>query len=138
MNLWPIYQKNVFVASCSIGVGLALSMLTICPFAYLLGNFVGSFVGSFAYIAVDKAFISFAVYSGWTFFGVVKQDYILPDNVLKELGIDLFDYENMFFDEYRFDKFNFDELSLDEYIPDFISIIRRGVIGIHQIGYVEN
>lgn len=71
-------------------------MITICPFAYLLGNFVGSFVGSFAYIAVDKAFISFAVYSGWTFFGVVKQNYILPDNVIEELGIDLFDYEKMF------------------------------------------
>lgn len=131
-------SKNIFVSSCGIGVGFALSMITICPFAYLLGNFVGSFVGSFAYIAVDKAFISFAVYSGWTFFGVVKQNYILPDNVIEELGIDLFDYEKMFFEEYQFDKFNFEELSLDEYIPDFISIIRRGVIGIHQVGYVEN
>lgn len=72
------------------------------------------------------------------FLGVVKQNYILPDNVIEELGIDLFDYEKMFFDEYQFDKFNFEELSLDEYIPDFISIIRRGVIGIHQVGYVEN
>lgn len=131
-------SKNVFVASCGIGIGLALSMLAICPFAYLLGNFVGSFVGSFAYIAVDKAFMSFAVYSGWTFFGVVQQDYVLPDNVFEELGIDLFDYENMFFDEFQFDRFNFDESSLDEYVPDFISIIRRGVIGIHQVGYIEN
>ena len=131
-------SKNIFVVSCGIGLGCALSMMTICPFAYLLGNFVGSFVGSFAYIAVDKAIMSFAIYSGWTIFGVVKQDYVLPNNVLKELGVDFFDYEKEYFDEYQFDEFKFDEFDFDEYTPNFISIIRRGVIGIHQVGYIED
>lgn len=132
-------SKNIFVAACGIGLGTALSfMLPLCSFAYMLGNFVGSFIGSFAYIAVDSAFMSFAVYSGWTFFGVVKQNYVLPNKVLQELGVDIFDYEKAFYQEYTFDEFQFDEFSFEEYTPNFISIIRRGVIGIHQVGYIEN
>lgn len=131
-------SKNIFVTSCGIGLGAAMGgMLPMCPFAYMLGNFVGSFVGSFAYIAVDNAFMSFAVNSGWTFFGVVKQDYELPDYILKEIGIDVFDYEKYIIDEFQFDSFQFDEFHFDEYSPDFISIIRRGVIGVHQVGYIE-
>lgn len=131
-------SKNILVVSCGIGLGCTLSMLTLCPFAYMLGNFVGSFVGSFAYIAVDKVFMSFAVYSGWTFFGIVKQDYVLPDNVFQELGIDFFDYEKVYYNKFKFDEFEYDTFFLDEYTPNFISIIRRGVIGVHQVGYIEN
>lgn len=134
-------SKNVFVASCGIGLGsAAAAMLSAIPpampFAYMLGNFVGSFVGSFAYIAIDKAFISFAVYSGWTFFNVVKQDYELPQNVLEEIGVDVFKYEQYYPDYYKFDEFLPDEFSLNEYRPDFISIVKRGVIGVRQIGYI--
>ena len=130
-------SKNIFVTSCGIGLGTAMGMLTMCPFAYMLGNFVGSFVGSFAYFAVDNAFMSFAVNSGWTFFGIVKQDYELPDHILREIGIDVFDYDKFTINEFSFDIFKFDEFQIDEYTPDFISFIRRGVIGVHQIGYIE-
>lgn len=131
-------SKNLFVASCGIGLGTAVAMLTACPFAYMLGNFVGSMVGSFAYVAIDDAFMSFAVYSGWTFFGVVKQDYKLPEHILKEIGIDIFEYEEMFIEKFQPDEFSFDEFQFDEYQPNFISIIRRGVIGVHQVGYIED
>lgn len=131
-------SKNVFVASCGIGLAIATAaMLPTIPFAYMLGNFVGSMVGSFAYIAIDNAFMSFAVYSGWTFFGLVKQDYALPEHVLKEIGVDLFTFEEMFVDEFQPDEYQPDEFEIDEYHPDFISIIRRGVIGVHQVGYTE-
>ena len=83
-------SKNVFVTSCGIGLGaLAQTLIPAMPFAYMLGNFVGSFVGSFAYVACDSAFMSFATYSGWTFFGLVDQDYVLPDEVIREIGIDV-------------------------------------------------
>lgn len=129
-------SKNVFVVSCGIGLGTAITMLTACPFAYLLGNFVGSFIGSFAYIAVDNAFMSFAISSGWTFFGIVDQNYELPDQILDEMGVDIFDYEDFVVDDFSFDTYDFSDFSFDKYTPDFISIIRRGVIGVHQIGYI--
>lgn len=129
-------SKNVFVVSCGIGLGaLTQLMMPMVPFAYMLGNFVGSFIGSFAYIAIDSAFMSFAIYSGWTFFGVVKQDYVLPDEVLHEIGVDVFEYDKFEYDSFKFDEFEPDYFSFDEFQPDFISFLRRDVIGVHQIGY---
>lgn len=130
-------SRNIFVTSCALGLGsLTQIFLPMIPGAYLLGNFVGSFVGSFAYVAVDKAVISFCVESGWTLFGLVKQDYCLPDEIIKQLGFDIYEVDEFDIDEYEADEFSFDEFELDEYNGDFIKVLRRGVIGVHQIGYV--
>ncbi len=130
-------SRNIFVTSCALGLGgLTQLCLPMIPGAYLLGNFVGSFVGSFAFIAVDKAVISFCIESGWTLFGLVKQDYHLPDEIIKQLGFDIFEVDEFDVDEYETDEFSFDEFKLDKYEGDFIQILRRGVIGVHQIGYI--
>lgn len=124
-------SRNLFVTGCALGFGtLTQVMLPAIPGAYLLGNFVGSFVGSFAYIAWDHAFMSFCVETGFTMFGLVKQDYTLPDSVLKEIGIDIFEFDQYLIDEYKIDEFH-----IDEYEGDFITVLRRGVIGVHQVGY---
>lgn len=130
-------SKNVFVTSCGIGLGaLAQALMPAMPFAYMLGNFVGSFVGSFAYVACDSAFMSFATYSGWTFFGLVDQNYVLPDEVVREIGIDVFEYDKYYFDNYQMDIYEPDYFSFDEYKPHFIKLLRRGVIGVHQVGFI--
>lgn len=130
-------SKNVFVTSCGIGLGaLVQTLIPAMPFAYMLGNFVGSFVGSFAYVACDSAFMSFATYSGWTFFGLVDQDYVLPDEVVREIGIDVFDYDKFYFDSYQIDEYKPDYFDFDEYTPHFIKLLRRGVIGVHQVGFI--
>ncbi len=130
--------RNIMVTSIALGLGsLTQLFLPMIPGAYLLGNFVGSFVGSFAYIAADKACMSFCIESGWTLFGLVKQDYQLPDEVIKELGFDLAEVDEFNVNEYSYDEYVLDEYSIDEYDADFIHIIRRGVIGVHQIGYIN-
>lgn len=130
-------SKNIFVTSCALGLGsLTQILLPLLPGAYLLGNFVGSFVGSFAYVATDNAIMSFCIESGWTFFGLVKQDYQLPSGIIRELGFDLYEVEEFDVDEYQFDEYQFDEYKINEYEGDFITVLRRGVIGVHQIGYV--
>lgn len=127
-------SRNIFVTSCAIGFGaFAQAFLPAIPCAYLLGNFVGSAIGSFAYIAWDSAFMSFCISSGFTLFGIVKQDYRLPEHIMKEIGIEIFEYEQYILDEYQYDTYE-----IEEYDGDFISIIRRGVIGVHQIGYIED
>lgn len=89
-------QRNIFVTACGLGGGAVLqACLPMIPFAYLLGNFVGSMVGSFAFVAYDKAVLSYCVSSGSTFFGLVNQDYTLPDEVLREVGVSLFEYETL-------------------------------------------
>lgn len=131
-------SKNIFITSCGLGLGFLFQTLApAIPFAYMLGNFVGSFVGSFIYISADKAFVSFAIYSGWTFFGVVDQDYTLPNEVMKEIGIDVFKYDEYEFDEFQIDECQPDYFVFDEYQPRFIKLMKRGVIGVHQIGYIQ-
>ena len=102
--------------------------------AYLLGNFVGSFVGSFAYAAADSAIISFCIESGWTLFGLVSQDYQLPDELIRQLGFDIYEVDEFGTDRFEYDEYKMDEFEIDEYRPDFIQVLRRGVVGVHQIG----
>ena len=131
-------NKSIIVSGFAIGTGLLFkSILPIIPFSYLLGNMVGSFVGSFAYKAADKAVMSFAVEYGWTFFGLVDQDYRLPDSIMEEIGVDVFDYEDSFVkDELLLDKFQFDTFAFDEFSPEMVRIVRRGIIAVHQVGYL--
>ena len=130
-------QRNIFATACGLGGGAVLqACLPMIPFAYLLGNFVGSMVGSFAFVAFDKAVLSFCVSSGSTFFGLVNQDYTLPDEVLREVGVSLFEYEKELPNESTFNTFNFNQYVPNTYNASMISILRRGVIGVRQIGYV--
>ncbi len=99
----------------------------------MLGNFVGSLLGGFVYKELDDIVMALAVEKGWTFFGIVDQNYELLDSVLKEIGLDVFEFDEFEFDEFEFDEFEFDEFEFDEYRPNFISAIRRGVIGVHRV-----
>lgn len=130
-------QRNIFVTACGLGGGAVLqTCLPMIPFAYLLGNFVGSMIGSFAFVAYDQAVLSYCVSSGSTFFGLVNQDYTLPDEVLKEVGVSLFEYEKELPHESTFNTYSVNQYIPNTYNVSFISILRRGVIGVRQIGYV--
>ena len=71
-------------------------------------------------------------------FGLVKQDYTLPDEALKQIGIDVFNYDKFDYQKFEYDQFQFDKFEIEEFKPNTIDIVflRRGVIGVRQIGYV--
>ena len=104
----------------------------------MLGSFIGSLIGSFAYHIGYNALLSFCVDTGFTMFGLVEQDYELPDEVLHFIGAEAFEYECFQFEEFDFDNFSFEEFTFDEFTPDelSISVLRRGVIGVSRIGYI--
>ena len=132
-------SRTTFVAVCGVGTGMVLAALTMGnTLAYMLGNFVGSLLGSFVYTGIDNVVMALAVEKGWTFFGIVDQNYELPDSVLKEIGLDIFEFDDFEFDESEFDEFEFDEFEFDEFKPDFITVLRRGVIGVHKVGYIQD
>ena len=128
-------SRTIFVTSCAIGLGSLTQLLIPLPFAYLLGNFVGSVVATFVFTPLDSLVMSFCIYSGFTFFGLVEQNYVLPDEVIKELGVDVFAYERYFPIDSSFDKFQPDTFTIDDAHNDMIHILRRGVISVHRIGY---
>ena len=58
--------------------------------------------------------------------------------MIKELGFDLYEVDEFNVDEIDLDEFALDEFDIDEYDGDFISVLRRGVIGVHRVGYINS
>lgn len=132
--------RDMIVSSCSLAGGAVSQVIIEIPvFGYLLGSFAGSMIGSFAYSCGYHAIISFCVESGFTFFGMVDQDYKLPEDVLKEIGIDVFEYEKMEYQKIEMTNFEPARFEAERFsVPDIeITFLRRGVIGVSQVGYVE-
>lgn len=134
--------RDMFISVCGIVVGTVtagtLSGITVlAPFGYLVGSLVGSAVGSFTYNAGRKAVVALCVESGFTMFGLVEQDYTLPDEVIKEIGISTFDYETFKPETFESESFVVDTFEVDSFKPDTLGItfLRRGVIGVDRIGY---
>lgn len=132
--------KEMFVSSCSLLLGGVVQgiMVELPVVGFMLGSFVGSFVGSFAYSAGYKAVLSFCVDTGFTMFGLVEQDYKLPEDVIKEIGIEVFDYDKFKYPTFEYRKFEAPKFQHDRFRPDSIDIVflSRGIIGVHQIGYI--
>ena len=99
---------------------------------------VGSLVGSVLYEVSYKPFISFCVDTGFTCFGLVDQNYELPQEIIKELGVEVFEYEKFDYSKFQPKQFNFKKFEINkfEYSKIEYKFIRRGVIGVSKIGYV--
>lgn len=131
--------KDMYLSTCSlIAGGIGQTLIEIPVLGYLLGSFLGSVVGTFTYNTGYKATLSFCIDSGFTMFGLVEQNYELPKELLKEIGIDFFEYETFEHDTLSPDTFKIDTFDFDSFIPDSLGItfLRRGVIGVNKIGYI--
>ena len=132
--------KEMYVSTCAlIGAGLAQGSFPTLPvLSYMMGSFIGSAIGSLTYEFGYKTAISFCVDNGVTMFGLVKQDYVLPKDVIKEIGIEVFDYETFDIETFEPDSFTVESFSPDSFAAEklCISFLRRGVIGVSKIGYV--
>lgn len=106
---------------------------------YLVGSFVGSIVGTFVYNTGYKAALSFCTETGVTLFGLVQQDYKLPDDIIEELGLETFSFDTFSSDTFEADSFAFDTFAAESIQPETLGItmLRRGVIGVSKIGFVS-
>lgn len=132
--------RTMFTTTCSLALGaVSQSFIEVPVLGYMIGSFVGSLVGSFAYSAAYKPAISFCIDTGFTMFGLVNQDYVLPDDVMKEIGIDVFDYDQFEYEEFEPERFQFQTFSAEKFEPAKLDMtfLRRGVIGINEIGFLE-
>ncbi|HLE88358.1 MAG TPA: hypothetical protein VI727_11930 [Candidatus Brocadiaceae bacterium] len=82
--------RDIFVISC--GVLGASTFQTIIPVP-LLGALIGNFIGITCAVLIFEGnksiFLSFFIESGISFFNIVKQDYIVPREILERCGFDL-------------------------------------------------
>lgn len=131
--------KEMFVSTCSlIGGGVSQAFIEIPILGFMLGSFIGSVVGSFAYNLGYNVFISFCIDTGFTMFGLVDQNYELPDEVMEAVGFEVFRYEEFNYEEFKPEEFELKEFQVEEFETETLSIgfLRRGVISVQQIGYV--
>ncbi len=129
-------NRTLFVSGCAYGLGVLAQAVIPIPFAYFIGNFVGTLIGSFSFKYIDNVFVAICVEKGYTFFNLVRQDYTLPDEVLKELGIDWANVDEIYLDETIVDDVDIDEISIDECEGDYIKVLHRGVFKVHHVGYL--
>lgn len=131
--------KDMFLTTCALSMGsISQSLIEIPVLGYMIGSFVGSIAGSVIYSSIYNPVLSFCVDSGFTLFGLVEQDYELPEEVVKEIGIEIFEYEKFEYGTFEYEKFDYESFEYKQLNYDKIKTIflRRGVIGINCVGYL--
>ena len=102
---------------------------------YLLGSIVGCSLAA-VYNIGKKKLISFCVDTGFTCFGLVEQDYTLPDEVLSDMGIEKIRIARTPVKRNAVAKATVSHAgSRTKYETIDIHMLRRGVIGVNKIGY---
>lgn len=132
-------SKDIFVTTCALSLGGLVQGLTpeIPVLGYMLGSFIGSLGGSLLYDTGYSAFMSLCCDTGFTCFGLVDQDYKIPEDILKRAGFKTFDFtlfESKQYEVKRFEQSKF-EVSQFEYDTIRIDFLNRDVIGIAKVGY---
>lgn len=119
----------------AMGVGGAILGQMVIPIPMLgalIGNLVGATLGATCSSYANNKVLAICVETGWTFWGFVDQNYIVPEEVLKEVGFDLFSHE-IFMPE-QCDLNRFSTRTFQENHIGF-TVLRRGVISFNTIGY---
>lgn len=107
----------------------------------LLGSMIGSIVGaSIARILVQQGegfLMGLAVRNGWTYFGIVTQNYTLPEQALRAAGFDVVDLDKVELDTIDLDTVTLDTVELDVPEVDGIpfQVLRRGLVSIGTVAY---
>lgn len=132
------FIRESYVAGLSfVGGTVSQELIPVPILGYLVGSFVGSVVGAFTYNLGHDVFLSFCANSGFTAFGLVNQDYVLPDEIIEELGLVDFNFDTIQYDAVDVDEFEPVEFIVDEFQPATLSMsmVNRGVIGVAKVGY---
>ena len=123
------------LAGGTIGQAIAPELPVI---GYMLGSLIGSVFATVTLSVGEKCLLSFCVDTGFTCFGLVKQDYTLPESVLEEMGIAIAQVERAYPNVAEVDRATVDTVEVDRAKYDTVEfmILRRGIIGVNKIGYV--
>lgn len=78
--------------------------------------------------------------TGFTCFGLVEQNYELPDEVLHELGVETIPILRTRVERADIPRMqaSVSSISKSEYETIDITVLRRGMIGVNKIGYMMN
>ena len=126
-------RDSFVLSSGMLGATVGQIIIPIPTLGALVGNLVGSTLGAVAFEGTNQAILGICVESGWTFFGIVEQDYTVPDDVLEQAGYDLIDRHSFSTQSFSTDGFNTQSFEINSlsFTP-----VRRGVISCNVVGYL--
>lgn len=132
--------KEIVISGASIAGGtVGQAILPQLPvLGYMLGSFVGSVVASITLNIEEKTILSFAVDTGFSFFGLVEQNYELPKETIERLGLEVVSLDYIELNRTKLSRTILNRTSLNrtKYNTLNIMVLRRGVIGVNKVGYV--
>jgi hypothetical protein len=135
---WPvaaarISQDGLVLASAMSGAALGQALIPIPLLGAMVGNIAGAVVGRLAVDQVGGVVLGLAVETGWTVFGLVKQDHQVPAHLLKAAGwsvIDIHRFQPRQFSVRTFQPMMFHPRTIN------VQCLRRGVVAFGHIGYI--
>ncbi len=134
-------DKSLVITAFSVTGGIAGQL--VLPFipvvSYMLGSMVGSVLGGVLFNAKERFLLGLAVSQGYSFWGLVNQDYQMPKEMAERLGYSTFDYAEFDYAEFAYEKFDyatyeyaaFNYAKLEFYCPE------RGLIGVRKVGFIK-
>lgn len=126
-------RNSVVVAAGVGGAYLGQALIPIPILGAMIGNFVGSMLANIVYDGSKQLFFSFFIQSGFSFFCIVKKDYQIPEEVLKQCGFDLIELNKVKLDLFEIDSFEIDRINVDTLS---FRALKRGMISDNTIGYL--
>jgi hypothetical protein len=138
-----LINENEFKYNCirdsfvlTTGMGGAVIGQIIIPIPLLgamTGNLVGSTFGAVAFEGLNQVVLATCIDTGWTYFGLVDQDYTVPINVLREAGFEVFEVDRFETDKFEAEGFEFERFEVEGIGFQQLS---RGIIGFNKVGYL--
>lgn len=126
-----------YLVGMKIGGAIVQALLPQVPgIGYAIGSLIGCSI-AVVYNIGKKKLISFCVDTGFTCFGLVEQNYELPEEVLNEMGVHTIPVPKTEIDRAGINSTTIDtQIQTSTYETIDITVLRRGVIGVNKIGYI--
>ncbi|YCH32320.1 hypothetical protein M1D48_10020 [Erwinia sp. D4-22] len=129
------FNSSRDAVTLALGSGGALVGQMVIPvpiLGALIGNMVGSMLASAGMEYANHKVLGICAESGWTFWGLVDQSYVVPEEILEQAGFDLFKAQL-----FQFKRFKAIMFRTDKFQPQEVgfTLLRRGVISFNTIGY---
>lgn len=132
-----IVVSSGYLVSMKIGGVIAQAFFPQLPgIGFAIGSLLGCSLALVYNVAKNKL-ISFCVDTGFTCFGLVEQNYELPEEILKKLGIDLIPVDRTEISRAQILRPQITTtVDTAQYETIDIQVLRRGIIGVNKVGFV--
>lgn len=131
--------KDILISGASLTGGtIALAVLPYAnAISFAIGSMMGSVLASITLNASENILVSFCVNSGYTLFGLVKQDYTLSDEIMRGMGISIAELRRISPNTatLKISKINLATPSVANLNCVDVRILRRGIVDFHTIGF---